>query len=111
MSFEFVDREGYPLRPGRYVVTDDGPARRSNTGVVVSLREPDGDVDDEGYMMLVAPEAAVRFYCGPDDAYVGTIRGFGSDRVIFDDLLVVARPSLVRRALWRLIPRAVGAWR
>lgn len=109
MSFEFVDREGYTLRPGRFVVTDDGPARRRNTGEVVSITEPEGDVDEEGYMRLLPAEALVRFYCGPDEVYTGRPWGWG-EQLYFDELLVVARPSLTRRALWRLIPRRLGRW-
>lgn len=80
----YIDTNGVEFKVGDRV--NDG----RGSGVVESVSDPDGDVDDEGRSITIPPRALVKFDDGEDDYFTSywTAQGPWDDDAPwqFDDL-------------------------
>ncbi len=59
----YIDALGNEFKVGDRVVDGQG------LGTVISVSDPDGDVDDEGRSIYISPKATVRFDNGDEEVY------------------------------------------
>lgn len=76
MDTVVLDANGAKLEVGTQVWVGP-PTDPANLGVVESISDPDGDVDDEGRGVAINPSVAVKFGDGTKDAFTTWWTGTG----------------------------------
>lgn len=109
--YEYVAGDQSRLRTGTYIRAFGGVyGSTACTGVVLAIREPDGDVDGDGDVVQIPPVAEVRFFDGVYEGFEGFQRSpWGPFE--FEDLEVICRPSRTRRAWWAVRRVLTPRWR
>jgi hypothetical protein len=84
----YHDANGEPIDKGDRVRIA-GPHKipsPESSGVILSISDPDGDVDDEGRSVYYPPRVTVLFDIGDEDYFLG-YHVYGDDGFTFEDLV------------------------